>query len=119
MTAQNDEALALLTEIRDLLSRIYICFEGQYLEIQKQRVGEKLEIFEGLLSSTRRRIYPLLFDPRRLSQTEIASRANSTQPTVSKFVSALLDHDLIERIEDEEGNTAYRDKYDLMKLLRE
>ena len=117
MSTNNDELLQILREIHDILSRIYTCFEDQYLEIQKQKVGEKLETLENMLTPVRRRIYPLLFDTRRLSQTEIADKANTTQPTVSRFISVLLAEDLIRQSESEDGIVVYRNKYDLAKLI--
>lgn len=118
MSTTNDELLGVLKEIRNALSRIYTCFEDQYLEIQKQKVEEELAALEEMLTSPRRRIYPLLFDHRRLSQTEIANAVGITQPAVSRFISALLARDLIDRVEDEDGNVTYRDKYDLAELLK-
>ena len=116
MSVNNDELLDVAKEIRELLCRIYVCFEDQYLEIQRRKAGEKLQTFEALLTPVRRKIYPLLFDPRRLSQVEIADAVKTSQPTVSRFVSMLLDQDLIEQIEDEQG-IRYLDKYDFVKLL--
>jgi DNA-binding MarR family transcriptional regulator len=117
MSVSNDELLSVIKEIRDILFRIYLCFEDQYLEIQKQKMGEKFEAFRAMLTPTRKRIYPLLFDPRHLSQVEIANEVNTSQPTVSRFVNALLAQDLIEEIKNEDRPITYRDKYDLVKLL--
>jgi hypothetical protein len=117
MSANNDELLETAREIRDLLARIYACFEGQYLEIQKQKLGKRLEIFKAMLTPIRKKIYPLLFDPRHLSQVEIAKEASTSQPNVSKFVSALIDQDLIEQTKNSDGTITYHDKYDLVKLL--
>jgi len=114
MSATNDELLGVLKEIRDTLSRIYTCFENQYLEIQKQR--EKLAVLEDMLTPVRRKIYPLLFDRRQLSQTAIANEVGITQQSVSQFISLLLAQDLIDRVEDEDSNVTYRDKYDLAEL---
>ena len=114
MSATNDELLGVLKEIRDTLSRIYTCFENQYLEIQKQR--EKLAVLEDMLTPVRRKIYPLLFDRRQLSQTAIANEVGITQQSVSQFISVLLAQDLIDRVEDEDSNVTYRDKYDLAEL---
>jgi len=117
MSTTNDAFLGVLKEIRDTLSRIYTCFEDQYLEIQKQKAEKELAALEEMLTSARRRIYPLLFDHRRLSQTKIADEVGITQSAVSKFISALLAQDLIDRVEDEDSNVTYRDKYDLAELL--
>jgi Fe2+ or Zn2+ uptake regulation protein len=109
MSTGNDELLEVAKEIRDLLSRIYVCFEDQYLDIQRQKAGEKL-------TPVRRKIYPLLFDSRHLSQVEIANAVNTSQPTVSRFVSLLIDQGIIEQVEDEHG-IKYVDKFDFIKLL--
>ena len=119
MSTSNDELLKTLKEIRDLLIPISACFEDQYLEVQRQRRAEKQEDFRAILTPARREIYPLLFDPRRLSQAEIAGQVNTTQPTVSRFVNILLERGLIEQLEDEDGVTVYRDKYNLVELLRD
>jgi DNA-binding MarR family transcriptional regulator len=119
MSTSNDELLKTLKEIRDLLIPISACFEDQYLEVQRQRKAEKQEAFRALLTPTRREIYPLLFDPRRLSQVEIAEQGNTTQPTVSKFVNILLEQGLIEQVVDEDRVTVYRDKYNLLDVLQD
>jgi predicted transcriptional regulator len=116
MSTGNDELLEVAKEIRDLLSRIYVCFEDQYLDIQRQKAGEKLQAFEDLMTPVRRKIYPLLFDSRHLSQVEIANAVNTSQPTVSRFVSLLIDQGIIEQVEDEHG-IKYVDKFDFIKLL--
>ena len=117
MTASNDELLIVLKETRDILSRIYVCFEDQYREKQAQKVAEKLASLKAMMTSVRERIYPLLFDRQRLSQAEIASRAETTQPTVSRFIAALLEQDLIEETQSENGSVTYVDKYDFLELL--
>lgn len=119
MSTSNDELLKTLKEIRDLLIPISACFEDQYLEVQRQRKAEKQETFRAILTSARRKIYPLLFDPRRLSQVEIAKQVNITQPAVSQFVNTLLERGLIERLEDGDGVTVYRDKYNLLDVLQD
>jgi DNA-binding MarR family transcriptional regulator len=119
MSPDNDEILEVLKEVRDILSRIYVCFEDDYLKIQRQKLVEKLEAFEALLTPARRDIYPLLFDSRRLSQAEIANEAHIAQSTVSKFISALLDQELIEQVKHEDGSVTYRDRYDLVKLMQD
>lgn len=119
MSTSNDELLKILKEIHDLLIPISACFEDQYLEDQRQRRAEKHETFRAILTSARRKIYPLLFDPRRLSQVEIAKQVNITQPAVSKFVNTLLERGLIEQLEDEDGVTVYRDKYNLLDVLQD
>jgi predicted transcriptional regulator len=118
MNTSNDEVLAVLKEIRDILSRIYTCHEGDYVEIQRRKVREEWEALEDMLTPVRREIFPLLFDARRLSQVEIAAEANTSQPTVSRFISTLLDQGLIEQTKYEDGSIAYHDKYDLAPLLQ-
>lgn len=116
MDEPKDEALAVLVEIRDTLNRIYTCFEDQYLEIQKRKYGEKVKVFEAMLTDVRKKIFPLFFDQRRLSQVDIAKVVGISQPAVSQFVRLLIENDLIEQVE-EAGSITYRDKYDLSKLL--
>jgi hypothetical protein len=41
MDEQKDEVLSVLVEIRDILNRIYICFEDRYLDIQKKKSLKK------------------------------------------------------------------------------
>ena len=117
MVADRNELLETLREIRDLLVPISAGFEEQYLETQRRKLGSKLGKFEETLTATRKDIFPLLFDPRRLSQAQIAELAHTSQPTVSRFVAALVKEALIEQIEEEAG-TVYRDKYGLAKLLQ-
>lgn len=117
MDTNNDELLKILTEIKELLIPISACFEDQYLEIQKIKLGEKLQAFEDMLTPIRRQIFPLLFDPNIPSQVDIAKKVNTSQPTVSRFVNMLLEQGYIEQIEDEVGNVTYKDKYNLVKLL--
>lgn len=110
--------LEVLGNIRDLLVPISACFEDQYKEIQRQQLGSKLEELEALLATSQRRnIFPLLFDPRPLSQVDIAKEARTTQSTVSRFISALLEHGLIEQTRDETGAVIYKDRFSLRKLM--
>jgi len=117
MDEPKDEVLAVLVEIRDTLNRVYTCYEDQYLEIQKNKYAEKVRILEAMLTDIRKKIFPLLFDQRHLSQSVIAQNAQTTQPTVSRFVSELIANDLIEQVE-ENGKIIYHDKYELKKLLQ-
>lgn len=117
MYDQNTEILEVLKEIRDTLNRFFICFEDEYIEIQKQKYKEKLQNFEDMLTDVREMIFPLLFDKKHYSQMEIAQLVGTTQPTVSRFVSTLVENDLIEQSEDKDGNIIYHDKYDFIKVL--
>jgi Fe2+ or Zn2+ uptake regulation protein len=119
MSDSTREIVGLLEEIRDLLIPISASFEEQYREVQKQRRETKRKQLESLLTDARRSVYPLIFDARRLSQDAIAREANTTQPTVSRFLSALLEAELIKQREDQTGATVYEDTYRLMEFLEE
>jgi DNA-binding MarR family transcriptional regulator len=119
MPETNDELLTLVREIRNLLVPISACFEERFAEIQKQRWRPKREAFKAILTPTRRAIYPLLFDPRNLSQIEIAKELGISQPAVSRFVGMLQEQDLIDQSRDQAGKIAYIDKYNLVELLNE
>jgi predicted transcriptional regulator len=118
MADSEKEILEILRKIHDRLVPISTCFQGQYEEIQRQRFGSKLEDLEALLTTPeRRKVFSLLFSPRRLSQTDIAREAGTTQPTVSRFISMLLKRGFIERKKDETGTITYEDKFNLRKLM--
>jgi len=120
MTDSEKEFLEVLRRIRDLLVPISAYFGEQLAEIQRQRFGAKLEELEALLTTDlRRNIFPLLFDPQHLSQTAIAKETDTTQPTVSRFINVLLEHDLIGQAKDETGTVVYVDKFDLVGLMEE
>jgi predicted transcriptional regulator len=116
MEKSDNDNLQVLLEIRDTLNRIYICFEKEYLEIQKQKYEEKIKKFEEMLTDTRKKIFPLLFDQRHFSQVDIAKQVGASKQAVSLFVNLLLENDLIEQ-HKEAGQVIYRDKYDLTKRL--
>jgi len=111
------DVLAVLREIRDLLVPISACFEDQYTEIRRRHLGARLDTFRNLMTDARKKIFPLLFDPRNLSQVEIAELAETTQPTVSRFVNILLEQGLITQSQDDNGHTKYGDIYNLRKEL--
>lgn len=113
----SEEILELLRKIHDLLVPVSAYFEEQFAKTQRQRLGVKLEEFETLLTPVRRDIFPLLFDSRHPSQVEIAKEANTTQPTVSRFINALLERGLIEQTKDKTGTVIYEDKFNLRKLM--
>jgi predicted XRE-type DNA-binding protein len=117
MDEPKGEVLEVLVEIRDTLNRIYACFEDEYLEIQKRKYGEKVKAFEAMLTDVRKKIFPLLFDQKQLSQGEIAKVVGISQPAVSQFVKLLIENDLIEQV-DKADKIIYRDKYDLIKLIQ-
>ncbi len=119
MDQQNEKIYDVLIEIRDLLAHISFCFEDQYKEILEKRTEERyIKLKDVLNTDIRKKIFPLLFDSKHLSQGGIASLAQTTQPTVSKFISELVKNDLIEQLE-ENGKTIYRDKYNLQKMIEE
>lgn len=114
MDAKSEEQmLVLLQEIRDLLKPISACHEEQYQELQTQQTKAKIEALKPLLTSVRQKIFRLLFNSKHLSQVEIAQKAGTTQPTVSRFISMLMDLEIIEPDEDDKGNIFYKDKYNL------
>ena len=116
--ADSEEILEILKNIHSLLVPISACFEKQYEEIQSQRFESKLKELEVLLTTSQRRnIFPLLFDPRSLSQVDIAKEAGTTQPTVSRFIGMLLEHSLIEQTRDETGAVTYKDRFNLRELM--
>jgi predicted XRE-type DNA-binding protein len=116
MDKERDEIMGILVEIRDSLNHISVCFEDQYLEIRMRKHGKKVEAFEALLTDSRKRIFQLLFDQRNLSQVDIAQAAGVKQPAVSKFISLLIENDLIEQISDAD-KCIYRDNNDLCNIL--
>ena len=119
VTNASSDILRVLEEIRDLMKPISACFEDEYREVLSTRQEARVKQFRRLLTPTRRRIYPLLLDPRRLSQAEIAREADTQQPTVSRFVTALLEAELVEETRDSSGNRVHRDRFDLRKVAEE
>jgi len=119
MTDSSEEILKVLNTIRDLLEPISACFEDDYREASIRKQEAKIKQFQELLTPTRRRIYPLLFDHRRLSQEAIAEEAGTSQPTVSRFVAKLLETGLIREASDREGNPVYEDAFDLRRIAEE
>lgn len=117
MDELNGEMLKILEEIRDLLKPISGCFEEQFAALQQQRSDAKLEELKPLLTPERRKVYPLLFDQRGLSQIQIAKTVGISQPAVSRFISILLEAGLIERREDSAGNLTYVDRFNLADLV--
>lgn len=116
MDKPKDDVIEVLLEIREILNRIYTCFEDEYLEIQKRKHEEKVESFKAALTEPRKKIFVLLLDQRHLSQGDIAKEVSVSQPAVSQFVKLLIEKDLIEQVE-EAGGITYRDKNNLLKSL--
>lgn len=119
MVDSNGEILQALKEIHDLLVPVSACFEDQYKEILQQQSEVRFRELEPFLTAQRRLIFPLLFDSPPLSQVQIAEEANTTQPTVSRFINALLKHDLIDQAKDETGTVVYEDKFNLAKRMED
>jgi len=119
MVDSNSEIVELLKGIRDLLVPVSAYYEDQYREILERQSEVRFRELETLLTAQRRLIFPLLFDSRRLSQAQIAKEANTTQPTVSRFINALLERDLIDQVRDETGTVTYKDKFNLAKRMED
>jgi CRP-like cAMP-binding protein len=116
--ANQNEMMDILESIHELLVPISACFMDQYQEIQKRQVGAKLAHLRSLLNTAvRRRVFPYLFDPRGLSQVEIANEADTTQATVSRLISLLLREGFIDQKSGDGGPAEYVDTYDLRRLI--
>ena len=113
MTDINEEILGLLREMRKLLIPISACFEQQYFEIRREQ--KELAEFQAFLTPTRAKIYPLLFDSRRLKQGQMAEEAGTSQPTVSTFIGSLLKRGWIQ--EDDTGEAPYREVFPFRKMM--
>jgi DNA-binding MarR family transcriptional regulator len=111
MIESEESAIKLLAEIRELLIPIAAHFEQEY-------AGTKRKQLEELLSTeTKQKIFLLLFNVQNLPQTEIAKLTNTTQPTVSRLITSLLDAELIGKGVDENGKDYYIDKYGLSRKV--
>lgn len=115
MEEENQQVITLLKDIRDILQRIDLCFEDQYLEKQKQKNAEKFSKFESILNDSRKKIFPMLFDNKHLSQSEIARIVGVDKSTVSRFIKDLLENDLIEQNKTDD-KVYYRDKYGFSRM---
>jgi hypothetical protein len=51
----DEDILNVLREIRDTLNRIYVCFDDQYLEIQKQKTTKRKSTFKSMLTDQRKK----------------------------------------------------------------
>lgn len=113
MRDEEDNIQALLADIRDLLVPISGCFRLRYEQIQREQA--EFEEFAESLTPVRRKVYPLLFDPRNLTQTEIAREVDANPSTVHRFVRALLERRWIE--EDVSGEARYREKLPFRHMM--
>lgn len=109
MSQYEEDVIKLLTDIRELLVPLYAHYEPEYKGTKQKQLEEFLS------TQTKQRIYSLLFDPRHLSQTDIAKEANTTQPSVSRLITALLEASLVQKDVDENGKDYYIDKIKLTK----
>jgi DNA-binding MarR family transcriptional regulator len=109
MSQYEEDVIKLLIEIKELLTPISAHYEPEYKGTKQSQLEEFLS------TETKRRIYSLLFDPRKLSQIDIAKEANTTQPSVSRLIASLLEVDLIEKDKDENGKDYFREKFKLTK----
>lgn len=87
---QTQDMLALLREIRDLLVPIAEEFRPRH----EQRQNTMRRMLEVISSKQRRRMYELMDGTR--SQTDIAEAIGVEPSTVSRFVQALENNDLVE-----------------------
>jgi DNA-directed RNA polymerase specialized sigma subunit len=86
------EIIDLLVEIRDLLAPISDEFRGSYEE--RQRVVRLLA--EVVNTPQRQKMY-LAMNGKK-TQSDIADEVGVTQGTVSRFISALIDKDLVHMV---------------------
>ncbi len=107
---ENEEIVKLLEEIKEMLAPI----SSQYQDAYRK---EKFDILKSVLTPINARVFPLLFDPRRLNQGEIAFEASTSQPTVSRFIRVLLKLVLIDEQKDTSGTFYYVDKFNLIDFL--
>ncbi len=105
MNVPENPVQTLLKEIKELLIPISAHFKPEYIGTKQKQLDEILS------TETKQKIYFLLFNPRKLSQSDIAKEANTTQPSVSRLIASLLDANLIEKDKDENGKEYYLDKF--------
>jgi CRP-like cAMP-binding protein len=110
MLNREDEVIDLLHAIRDLLEPISENHRQQYLR-------DRELMLQGVITPVSRKIIPLLFDPRQLTQQRIAEIAGVSQPTVSRVIRDLKARNLIAEVKDENYNVKFVDKWDLLTFL--
>ncbi len=111
MVIQQNPVLDVLNEIKELLIPISAHFEAEY-------IGTKQKQLESILSTdVKKKIYSLLFDTRKLSQSDIAKEANTTQPSVSRLIASLLETKLIAKDKDEAGKEYFIEKFSFATQL--
>lgn len=110
MTSSEDAILRLLGEIKALLEPISANHRMQFLREQER-------LLKGMITPVSRRVIPLLFDPRRLTQARIAKLAEVSQPTVSRIVADLKKRGLITEEKDSNFNSKYVDRFNLVQLI--
>ena len=102
--------LQTLQEIKELLEPISSQHKEAFLH-------DKLNLLRGVITPKNAQAFRLLFDPRSLTQQQIAREADVSQPTVSRLVKELLEKRLIEEKKNSNLNVAYVDKWNLQNLL--
>ena len=114
---QNENILNVLIEINDTLKKIFLCYEEKYKEIYEEKEKERKKTFLGMLTDSRKIIFPLLFDKKNLSQRDIAKKSGVSHQAVSQFINSLIENDIIEQFE-KDGNKFYLDKHNYLKLVK-
>ncbi len=118
MDTQNDGVLLVLNEIKNTLNKLFVCFEDDYNKIQEKKSSERKEKFLKMLEKDAfKEIFPLLFNKANYSQNEIAEKAKSSQPTVSRVINQLIEDEIIEQL-NIDGKTVYKDKFNYLKLIK-
>jgi len=113
MTDNQDEMLTLLRGIHDLLIPISDSFKERFIRLKENKLRDLLS------TDLKKHIFSLVVDPRNLSQIEIAKQAGTSQPSVSRLVTSLLEGELIEKCFDPSGKVYFGDRYGLLKRLEE
>lgn len=110
MEEYDRKVLDLLTEIRDLLEPISNINKEQFLQ-------DKIHLLKSVITPGNKKILPLLLDPRNLTQERIAAEAGVSQATVSRFITEIRNKNLFSEEKDNNFNTRYIDKWNLLGLL--
>ena len=80
--------LQMLQEIKELLEPI----SGQHKEAF---LHDKINLLRDVITPKNTLAFRLLFDPRNLTQQQIAREADVSQPTVSRLINELLNRNLL------------------------
>lgn len=104
-----------LLEIKEILQKIFICYEEEYKAIQQRK--QKIDELNSIIKGPSNMMFKLLFDPNHLNQRDIARICNISQPTVSRCIDQLISQGFIEPIKDEENKITYIDKFNLLQYI--